>query len=234
MEPAEQTEVLEFRRPAVSPMHDMVGVDPARVVAAGEAASLVTPGERSSKRPRDRAGAPADVEHRPVGPLDDGHHAGVAAQAAHGRPCEPRPILDPMERAGPVAATTPTPPSSAHDDLPEPAEGSASWISEGVGFDVEDDLGAIATRASGRRGGQEPPRPSPSTLGVPLTVIGSDRDGRQGLGGRSEPGEELCTILGGQPGGRLVAIRRRPTTSSPAAVRSPARRPPGEALGGQQ
>ena len=57
---AEQDEVVERRRPAVGPVLDVVGVDEAMALTAGELATAVAGREGSADRRRDRATLAAD------------------------------------------------------------------------------------------------------------------------------------------------------------------------------
>jgi hypothetical protein len=76
---AQENEVVERRRAAGGPVHDVMTVTPARR-AARELAPRVAGRERPADRGGDRTGLAADIEHRAVRPVAHHDHECVARQ----------------------------------------------------------------------------------------------------------------------------------------------------------
>jgi hypothetical protein len=80
---AEQNEVSDCRFAALRPVADVMGIDEAAVLAAGEAASTVAATQRTAKRRRDRPGLAAVA-----------HNGGVAGEPARRLSRERTPVVE--------------------------------------------------------------------------------------------------------------------------------------------
>ena len=80
-EAAAEHQIGELRRPAVGPVHYVIGVAAAGA-AAGELALVAIPAlEGTAQRGRDGAGPASHVEHAAVGAVAQHHEAGIAGDA---------------------------------------------------------------------------------------------------------------------------------------------------------
>src|SRR5438046_1743395 len=84
VEAAELAEVVELRVAAVSPMDDVMPVDPGLLRAAREDTAAVARAQRAVHLRRDRARLAADRQRVPV-LLDDPHEAAVTGEPARDR-----------------------------------------------------------------------------------------------------------------------------------------------------
>ena len=76
---AEQDRVAQARVPAVRPVRHVMGVGEPRA-ASWKAAALIPRLERAAERRRNRARAPAHIQHRAVRRVGDPDQAGVAGE----------------------------------------------------------------------------------------------------------------------------------------------------------
>jgi hypothetical protein len=82
---AQRQQILETRLAAVGPMVNVMCVEPARVVAAGERAAAIARDERALDCGRDNALFAADVERSTIAVIDDRHDRTVAAESPRRR-----------------------------------------------------------------------------------------------------------------------------------------------------